>query len=119
MEIPLLPIQEKLVYNERIFPEESLRFDIDNGLYSAGTFNVKRDGMSINSTYDDIKAEYDAKYSVCYQPTSDCYNYTPINNSIKIKAVIRIYGSVIDTIPYIKTINIRKYGGTTLWTNLY
>ena len=119
MEIPLLPIQEKLVYNERIFPEESLRFTVDDDLYSAGTFNVKRDGMSINSTYDDIKAEYDAKYSVCYQPTNDCYNYTPINNSIKIKAVIRIYGSTIDTIPYIKTINIRKYGGATLWTNLY
>lgn len=119
MEIPLLPIQEKLVYNERIFPEESLRFTVDDDLHSAGTFNVKRDGMSINSTYDDIKAEYDAKYSVCYQPTSNCYNYTPINNSIKIKTVIRIYGSTIDTIPYIKSINIRKYGGTTLWTNLY
>ena len=107
------------MYNERIFPEESLRFDIDDDLFALGIINVKRDGLAIDSTYDDIKNLYDAKYSVSYQPKNDCYNYTPINDSIKVKAIMRLYGSTIDTIPYIKSINVRKYGGTTLWTKLY
>lgn len=119
MEIPILPITNKYVYNERIFPEENLRFDIDDDLFALGIINVKRDGLAIDSTYDDIKNLYDAKYSVSYQPKNDCYNYTPINDSIKVKAIMRLYGSTIDTIPYIKSINVRKYGGTTLWTKLY
>lgn len=119
MEIPVLPVSDKLVYNEKVFPEEDLRFEVDDDLFSLGIINVKRDGMGIDTTYDDIKNQYDAKYCVSYQPKNDCYNYTPINDSIKVKAIMRIYGSTIDTIPYIKSINVRKYGGTTLWTKLY
>lgn len=119
MEIPILPISEKNIYNERIFPETDLRFAIDNDLYSYGIIKIKRDGMAIDSSLDSVIDQYDATYCVSYQPVSDVYNYTPINDSIRIKAIIRYYGSIIDTIPYIESINIRKYGGNTLWTQLY
>ena len=119
MEIPLLPVNEEYVYNERIFPEDDLRFSVDDDLYSKGVFAIKKDGLIINSTIDEIKDLYDANYCASYQPIKDVHSYTPINNSVRVKAIIRIFGDTVDTIPYIKNINIRKYGGTTLWTKLY
>ena len=119
MEIPLLPVNEKFVYNEKIFPEDELRFVVDEDLYSEGIFAIKKNGLVINSTIDEVNNLYDADYCVSYQPIKEVYSYTPINNSIRIKAIIRIFGDTLDTIPYIKTISIRKYGGTTLWTKLY
>ena len=119
MEIPLLPVNEKFVYNEKIFPEDDLRFAIDDDLYSEGIFAIKKDGLIINTSIDEVKDLYDANYCVSYQPIKDVYSYTPINNSVRVKAIIRIFGDTIDTIPYIRTISIRKYGGTTLWTKLY
>lgn len=119
MEISILPVTEKYVYNERIFPENDIRFSVDNDLYAQGVFNIKKDGLSIDSTLDTVDTLYDAKYCFSYQPYKDCYNYTPINDTIRVKAIIRTFGSTMDTVPYIKTINVRKYGGTTLWTKLY
>ena len=118
-EIPLLPVQQQYIYNEKIFPEDELRFAVDDDLYAKGIFAIKKDGLTINTTYDDVKDLYDATYCASYQPVNDCYNYTPINDSIKIKAIIRLFGDTVDTIPYIKSISIKKYGGTTLWTKLY
>jgi hypothetical protein len=36
IEIPILPINEQYVYNEKIFPENDLRFAIDDDLYAKG-----------------------------------------------------------------------------------
>ena len=119
IEIPILPVNEQYVYNEKIFPENDLRFAIDDDLYAKGVINIKKDGLIINTTLDDIRDSYDATYCVSYQPVSDCYNYTPINDSIRVKAIIRIFGDTVDTVPHIKSISIKKYGGTTLWTKLY
>lgn len=119
IEIPILPVNEQYVYNEKIFPENDLRFAIDDDLYAKGVINIKKDGLVINTTLDDIKDSYDATYCVSYQPVNDCYNYTPINDSIRVKAIIRIFGETVDTVPHIKSISIKKYGGTTLWTKLY
>ena len=119
MEIPILPISEKYVYNERIFPETDLRFEMDEGLYAAGVIKIKKDGMAIDTTLNNVIDQYDGVYSISYQQDPNVYSYTPINDSIRIKAIIRYYGNTLDTIPYIETINIRKYGGNTLWTQLY
>lgn len=119
MEIPLLPVKERYVFNEKIFPEDELRFGIDDDLYAKGVFAIKKDGLAIKTTLDEVKDLYDATYCVSYQPINDCYSYTPINDSIRIKAIIRIFGDIVDTVPYIKSISIKKYGGTTLWTKLY
>lgn len=119
MEIPILPINEKYVYNERIFPENDLRFTVNTKYDSQGIIKVKKDGMAVDSYVGDVMDQYDAVYSVSYQPVDTVYSYTPINDSIKIKAIIRFYGDIIDTVPYIQSINIRKFGGNTLWTQVY
>ena len=119
IEVPILPMSEKYVHNERIFPETDLRFDIDIDLYNSIDTKIKRNGMTINSSLDNVIDQYDAVYSISYHQADNVYNYTPINDTIRIKAIIRYYGSTLDTIPYIETINIRKYGGNTLWTQLY
>ena len=118
-EVPILPVSEKYVYNERIFPETDLRFKIDDDLYSEGVMKIKKDGMAINTSLSNVIDQYDGVYCVSYQQDPNVYSYTPINDSIKIKAVIRYYGNTLDIIPYINSINIRKYGGGTLWTQLY
>lgn len=119
LEIPIIPINQKYIYNERIFPENNLRFAIDDDLHSKGIIKIKKDGMAIDTELSNIIDQYDAKYCVSYQPTEDGYKYTPLNDSIKIKASIRTYGSTLDTVPYIKNIIIKKHGGNTLWTNVY
>lgn len=119
IEIPIMPPTDKYVYNERIFPENDLRFPIDDDVFAQGVFKIKKDGLTIDATLEDVIDQYDAIYSASYQPTTDCYKYTPINDTVRVKAVIRVFGSNIDTIPYIKSINIRKYGGATLWTKVY
>ena len=115
-EVPILPVNEKYVYNERIFPEESLRFAYSD---YRDDKKIKKNGMAIDTAFENIANEYDAIYSVSYQPVNTAYSYTPINKSIKIKAIVRIYGDVIDTIPYIQSISVRKFGGNTLWTQVY
>ena len=102
-----------------IFPDTDLRFTIDEDLHSDGLKQIKKDGLNINISLEDAKTSYDGRYSADYQPLDTYYNYTPLNNTIRIKAIIRTYGDQIDTIPYIKSILINKYGGNTLWTNLY
>ena len=100
--------------NRQIIPQE---YEITSRIGDAVA--IKKDGLIINTSIDEVKDLYDANYCVSYQPIKDVYSYTPINNSVRVKAIIRIFGDTIDTIPYIRTISIRKYGGTTLWTKLY
>lgn len=119
LEIPIIPINTKYIYNERIFPENSLRFAVDNDLNSEGIIKIKKDGMAISTELSNVIDQYDARYCVSYQPTEDGYKYTPINSSIKIKAAIRTYGDTLDVIPYIKSISVRKHGRSTLWTDAY
>lgn len=118
-EIPIMPIGQKYIYNERIFPEENIRFSIDTDLWSEGIIKIKKNGEAQDIQLEVAQSKYDDVYSISYQPVSNYYKYTPINSSIRVKAILRTYGTVYDTIPYIKNINIRKYGGNTLWTNLY
>lgn len=115
-EVPILSINQKYVNNERIFPEEQLRFLPTD---KPANIKIKKDGMVIDSTFQNISNEYDAIYSASYQPANTSYSYTPLNKSIRIKAIIRTYGDTMDTVPYIRSISVRKYGGNTLWTQVY
>lgn len=115
----IVPVGTKIITDEMIFPDTDLRFTIDEDLHSDGLKQIKKDGLNINISLEDAKTSYDGRYSADYQPLDTYYNYTPLNNTIRIKAIIRTYGDQVDTIPYIKSILINKYGGNTLWTNLY
>ena len=115
----IVPVGTKIITDEMIFPDTDLRFTVDDDLHSDGLRQIKKDGLNVNISLEDAKTSYDGRYSADYQPLSEYYNYTPLNNTIRVKAIIRTYGDQIDAIPYIKSISVNKYGGNTLWTNLY
>lgn len=105
VEIPALPFGSKIIKNERIFNALPLRFNQDYSL----AMTIKKDGITTDISLDDAKTQLLSRFSVDYFPEEN-YNYTPINSSIKIKAVIRSYKNTTNN-SYLKAIKIRKYGG--------
>ena len=118
LDIPILPIGTDYIYNERIFPETDLRFTESDDLETLYEKTIKKDGIELPISLEEAKLKYDGVYCVSYNPMLD-NTYRPLNSTIRVKAVIRTFGDVYDTIPYIGMINIRKFGGNALWTNLY
>ena len=112
MEIPILPYGEKIIKNEKLFAALPLRFNQD---YSTETI-IKKDGLTTDISLDDAKNQVLSRFSVDYFPAKK-YNYTPINSSIKIKAVMRSYNKGINN-SYLKSIKIRKYGGEVPWIDM-
>ena len=95
-----------------IHPEEGEEFRLntqDESLYAV----IKRNGVVVDISLEDAKNQNDGIYSIDYTPSLN-YNYTPINSTIRVKAVIRRFGPV-QTNPYISSIKVRKYGGDLLW----
>jgi hypothetical protein len=109
IEVPIIPIGHKHIENEKIFASLNLRFNQDESLFTV----IKKDGMTVKISLEDAKAQSMGRYSADYTPALE-YNYTPINSTIRVKAIIRRYGAT-ETTPYIKNIKIRKYGGELLW----
>lgn len=105
IEIPALPFGSKIIKNERIFNALPLRFNQDYSL----AMTIKKNGITTDISLDDAKTQLLSRFSVDYFPEEN-YNYTPINSSIRIKAVIRSYKNTTNN-SYLKAIKIRKYGG--------
>lgn len=118
LDIPILPIGMDYVHNERLFPETDLRFIESDSLEVLYEKILKKDGIELPISLEEAKLKYDGRYCVSYTPALD-NTYRPLNNTIRVKAVIRTFGDVYDTIPYIEMITLRKFGGNALWTNLY
>lgn len=112
--IPILPEKETKVIDEKIFHKTATRFSYD----PEQPIVIKRNGDIVKMTLQEAinKNEKDAVYTVSYTPIVS--NITSLNNdSIKIKAVIRTYDENFNS--FIKTINIKKYGGGKLWTDQF
>ena len=109
VDVPIIPIGTKHIENEKIFMTLPLRFTQDESLYAV----IKRNGVVVDISLEDAKNQNDGIYSIDYTPSLN-YNYTPINSTIRVKAVIRRFGPV-QTNPYISSIKVRKYGGDLLW----
>lgn len=105
VEISALPFGSKIIKNERVFNALPLRFNQDHSL----AMTIKKDGITTDISLDDAKTQLLSRFSVDYFPEEN-YNYTPINSSIRIKAVIRSYKNTTNN-SYLKAIKIRKYGG--------
>ena len=106
------------IHNERLFPETDLRFIETDDLEVLYEKIIKKDGLELPISLDEAKTKYDGRYSVSYTPSIE-NTYRPLNNTVRIKAIIRTFGDNYDKIPHINMINIRKFGGNALWTNLY
>lgn len=108
-EVAILPVNQNLVLNEKIFFGLSTRFNVD---VSKG-YEIKKNGTIIDITLEKAMQSTDALYTITYTPTTT-HNYKPINSSIKIKVVLRLYDKEANA-PYITKMKIRKFGGGTLW----
>lgn len=110
-EVPLLSFNEKKVEDEKIFTNMSLRFNQGEN----NEVTIKNNGYVVDMSLDDAIKQTTQTYSVDYYPDTDiCYSYTPINNTIKIKVIIRRFNDFAE-MPYIKSIKVRKYGGAAPW----
>ena len=118
IDIPIIPIGKDYIDNERIFPETDLRFIENNSIDYYYNKIIKKDGFEIPISLEEAKTKYDGRYSISYTPLIN-NTYRPLNNTVKVKAIIRTFGDNYDSIPYINSISIRRFGGNALWTNLY
>lgn len=110
-EIPLLTTDESKVEDEKIFTNMGLRFMQGEN----DSITIKNNGYVVDMSLEDAIKQSNQTYSVDYYPNDDiCYSYTPINNTIKIKAIIRRFNDFAE-MPYIKSIKVRKYGGAAPW----
>lgn len=117
-DIPIIPIGIDYISNEKIFPETDLRFMVSDDIESYFDKIIKKDGIELPISLEDAKLKYNGRYCISYTPIIE-NTYTPLNSTVRIKAILRTFGDTYDTIPYINYINIRKFGGNALWTNLY
>lgn len=114
-EIPILPLSDNTVQNEKIFFEMDTRFPIN----MEQSILVKQGTRATNLSFNEAMSKAtDSKmenvYNISYTPKTS-HKYIPFNQTIKIKTIIRSY-SIGKYSPYIKSMKIRKYGGNALWS---
>lgn len=112
--IPILPENIKQVVDEKIFYKMPLRFNYD----STKPIIIKRNGDIIKMNLQEAinKNEKGVTYTVSYTPIVNPVTKL-LNSKIKIKVIIRKYQEDFNS--FIKTINIKKYGGGKLWIDKY
>jgi hypothetical protein len=112
IDIPILPTNITMVTDEVIFYGKSTRFQIDNNK----DVIIKKDGQVINLSIEEAIKMNDGLYTVSYTPVN-AYKYRPINNTIKVKVIQRLFD---DELPAsnVSKVKIRKYGGNALWKNI-
>lgn len=108
-QIPICPVNEDMIENEKIFTGLKPRFQIDNSY----PIVIKKDGNPINMTLDKAMESTDGLYTITYKPLNG-KTYKPLNNNIKIKIVLRLYKSN-EPAPAVGKLKIRKFGGDNLW----
>lgn len=110
-EIPILPLSTDTVKGEKIFTGMPLRFAQE----WEEDYIIRKNGYVVNMSLDDAMKSLSGDYSIDYFPAKEsCYSYTPLNTSIKIKAIIRRYNEFAE-MPYINSIKVRKFGGAAPW----
>ena len=117
-EIPIAIMNEDRIENELVFNNVDTRFEMN---FDSVSEIIKKNGLAIDTNYIDAKdqsGQSNDRFCVSYFPSIDCYDYKPINKTIRVKCYIRTYGNV-DKVPYISNITIRKYGEESLWINRF
>ena len=110
-EKPILPESEKYVYHEKVFYKTPTRFTIED----INSIKVYEDGIPVKISLSEAMNDTNEKYTVSYKPKGATTLDSLLNNTIKVKALIRNYDN--NYIPFIKSIQVKKYGGGTLWTD--
>lgn len=109
MEIPIIPIKDTLIQNEKIFQGMPTRFEIDETVPYYISYNQSPSEVDLSTAMQKANG-----YTITYKPKSG-YTYKPLNQDIKIKAILRSY-TENKYAPRIISMKIRKYGGDALWS---
>ena len=110
--IPIIPFNETLIKNEKLFINLPTRFTIDE----TQPILIKEKSKITSYTLSDYKnniIDMSKDFNITYTPVCNYY-YQPYNNTIKLKIILRNY-ELEDIAPYIKTVKIRMYGEDNLW----
>lgn len=107
-QIPVLPDNVSQVIDEKLFYGMPTRFTVDNNK----SIVIKRNSIVTKMTMNEAINKNDAAYTASYYPLNAQIIKNITSNNIKIKAIIRTYDK---TIPYIKKIKLKKFGGGALW----
>lgn len=108
-EIPVLPEGEKSVIQEQVFYKVATRFTVDD----VSSIKMYKDLIPSKTSLNEAINNPEEGYTVTYSPKDATSISNIINDTIKVKAIIRCYDT--NYVPFIKTIQIKKYGGDTLW----
>ena len=112
-EVPVLPEGIETVKNEKLFYGESTRFIVNNTQYNTELYE---DDILSNKSYVDLTSNdfEQHEYTLSYIPGSDTHKYIPNNNNIKIKMIIRNYGTNFSPV-VVSGVTVNKYGGSPEW----
>lgn len=110
-EIPVLPEGETTVVEEQVFYKVATRFTVDD----ISSIKMYKDSIPSKISLNEAVNNTEEGYTVTYTPKSATSITEVLNDTIKVKAIIRNYDN--NYIPYIKSIQIKKYGGDTLWAD--
>ncbi|MCY7865889.1 hypothetical protein P8918_13330 [Bacillus spizizenii] len=109
VEIPIVPVGDSLVRNEKIFFGLPLRFSIDK----TKPYIIKKDGVEVTMTPEAAINANDGLYTITYSPIG-AYDYMPKNDRVKVKVIMRLYDKTSEP-PFVQNALIRAYGGDALW----
>lgn len=109
VEIPIMPIGDDMVRNEKIFFGLPLRFSIDK----TKPYIIRKDGVEVTITPETAINSNDGLYTISYTPI-DAQDYEPKSDKLKLKVIMRLYDEKSEA-PFVKNALIRAYGGDALW----
>lgn len=107
---PIMPIEDSIVINEKIFYGLIPRFSIDE----SEEMIIKKNGSVMDISLNNAIKSNEDGLTITYTPL-DAYNLTVNNYTIQVKAILRTYDKTVKA-PSIKNISIRKYGRSLLWS---
>lgn len=108
-EIPILPEGETTVVEEQIFYKVATRFTVDD----IRSIKMYKNNIPSKISLNEAINSPEEGYTATYIPKAATSVANILSNTIKVKVIIRNYDS--SYIPFIKSIQIKKYGGDTLW----
>lgn len=108
-EIPILPESSKEVIYEKVFYKTPTMFTIED----TGSIKVYDNRIPSTMSINDAMNNTDERFTVSYKPKNATIIDSLMNDTIQVKAVIRAYNK--NYVPYIKSIQIKKYGRSSLW----
>lgn len=107
--IPILPVEEEKIVNEKIFYGLRTRFSINND----EEIVIKENGHKLNIDLEDAIILNTKNLTIDYVPVN-AYSVKPTSQYIKIKIIIRNYDKTTEA-PSVENVTVKKFGGNSLW----